>query len=803
MLETTRRARRIDAIAMIFLALLLFAPRVARALQVEAITQDGSLSPEGSLVQLFQEMEVAIHDQVAATRTTFQFRNDHDQEVELGCRFSLERGEMVDGFSYWNGEEQVVGEVLEKQAATRVYRKLTGVRRDPGILEQEGNRFLFRVYPVKAGETKPVEVRTVTPLSMREGWVEYAVPVENLPADSAVFSLKVDVTDDLPIRDLSTPGYRSVVKKFGPRHQRVVIERKGAEFEKDLVVRYRLTSRDHAMRFVTHRQGNADGTFMLLVSPKDLVREGDVLGRDIVFVTDISGSMEGTPLTQTRSGLKAILGQLNAGDRFDIISFDDESYPLFGELRPADGPNLRAGRDAVSKLESKGGTNIHGALLRALDQLKEGKGGRPRAVIFLTDGQGGTPPEKVLADVRARSAGVRIYSFGAGHGVNRFFLERLSDDNRGIATFIRDDRHIEREMKRLYDRISMPLMVDLELEFEGPAVHSLYPKRLPDLYRDGEVVVMGRYSKPGRGRVKLTGRVAGKKKTLGLDVVFPPAREQYATVEKLWASRRTGHLLASINLRGHDEETVREVTRLGIVYNLVTPFTTFLAVPASLKTDEIKEQIRQGRRGYDRKLIDSMQGVRLSQSHIPPGDPVLTVNAPEDARRVVAYFPFGLIKRLRWDEIRGRWHVRFLVPRDVEDGVYTIRIQVVHRDNTTTWKRVRYTIDGTAPEFETMLSEFAERGQILTVEVDPFEPVAEVFAYLPGVSEERVHLKLDPETGLYVGKLSVPEDLEGDRVTVRVVVRDLARNRLQRDHTLPLLPFDDDYDRDDLEEGAL
>lgn len=126
-----------------------------------------------------------------------------------------------------------------------------------------------------------------------------------------------------------------------------------------------------------------------------------MIGRDIVFVTDVSGSMAGQPLQQSKRGLRHALSQLSARDRFGVVAFDDE----------------------------------------------RGDDGRPRASIFLTDGQGSTPPEVVASEVRARARGTRIYSFGAGDGVNRFFRQRLAEDNRGIATFVQRDQDIEREMR--------------------------------------------------------------------------------------------------------------------------------------------------------------------------------------------------------------------------------------------------------------------------------------------------------------------------------------------------------------------
>jgi len=304
------------------------------------------------------------------------------------------------------------------------------------------------------------------------------------------------------------------------------------------------------------------------------------------------------------------------------------------------------------------------------------------------------------------------------------------------------------------------------------------------------MAVLGRYRIPGSGRVRVTGLVgAGEARELTLDVTLPAAEERFAYVEKLWATRRVEGLQELIALNGEKEELVQEVTRLGIVYNLVTPYTTFLAVPESLQTAEVKELIRQGKRGYDRRLIDSMEGIRLSQTALPPGDPVLTLAAPADARKVVAYFPFGLVKRLRWEPIRGHWSVRFLVPRDVPDGIYVIRVAIHHRDGAIEWKEVEYIIDGTAPEMVASVPTTARAGELLPLEVDPFEQVRQVYAWLPGLGKERLPLLLDPDTGRYAGLLPLPADLPAGRtITVRIVVRDLARNRLQSDYAVTIVP---------------
>ena len=777
------------AVAMCLIAIIFARP--AAAFEIEPAAADGVAFESNRVRPAFASIEVAIHDQIAATKATYQVRNDTESEVEITCHYALTATELVDGFRYWNGDEEIVGEVLERETAAAIYEDLTGQRRDPGLLEQIGHRFRFRVFPVAPKELKPIELRTLAALPFRAGVVEYVVPRENLLGGAGVFSLVVDITDDLPIIDLETLGFDGVVKRFGPHHRRVVFEGRDIEFASDLKIRYRVAADDYALRLVTHRDPDTegDGTFMLLVSPKADVKREEVIGRDIVFVMDVSGSMHGLPLWQTKEGLAGILGQLNADDRFEIVAFDDEVRPFFAGLREVDGAAVTEARTRVGALESGGGTHIRDALVKALEILAaDPRPHRPRAIVFLTDGMGTQPPEKVLSEIRGWGDDVRLYTFGVGDSVNRSFLERLARENRGLATFIGEGDRIDAEMQRVYDRIAETLMVDLELEMEGLATHAIYPKpdALPDLYRDDQLVIFGRYRRGAEGVVRLTGRSHDEPKTLDMHVELPEADAEHAHIEKLWAKRRIDHLMDGIAERGvgddGDDELVREVTRLGIVHNLVTPYTAFLAVPASLQTQAVKDRIRQGRRGYDKRLVDSLEGIKLSQSHIPPGDPVLSVEAPADAQRVVAWFPFGLRKRLAWDSIRERWSVRFLVPRHARDGVYTIRVQIVHAERTVEWREIEYVIDGTAPEFEAEVPDTITRGQPLTVRVDPFEPVGLVEVYTVGETIAPIRLALDPETGWYTGELELPEVAEhGDIYTVRVVVRDRARNRFEQD----------------------
>jgi hypothetical protein len=117
----------------------------------------------------------------------------------------------------------------------------------------------------------------------------------------------------------------------------------------------------------------------------------------------------------------------------------------------------------------------------------------------------------------------------------------------------------------------------------------------------------------------------------------------------------------------------------------------------------------------------------------------------------------------------------------VEDGLHVVRILVVDREGRRTWKDVEYRVDGTEPEFEAWLDSFASAGELVPVEVDPFEPVAGVVAWLPGIDPTPVRLALDPGTGTWRGTLRMPPVFPEEGVVVRIQVRDRARNRHEQD----------------------
>lgn len=87
--------------------------------------------------------------------------------------------------------------------------------------------------------------------------------------------------------------------------------------------------------------------------------------RHIVYVLDISGSMT-SRIDRARQELRESLAGLQPGESFNIITFSDKVHTFDNRLDPATPAMVRRASDFLNTLQVTGGTNLDGALARAL-----------------------------------------------------------------------------------------------------------------------------------------------------------------------------------------------------------------------------------------------------------------------------------------------------------------------------------------------------------------------------------------------------------------------------------------------------
>jgi Ca-activated chloride channel family protein len=514
-----------------------------------------------------ERLTVAIDGQHATTTLLQVYENNTGGQTEGRYRLRAGMNAHVEGFAYWNGEQKIVGEVFEQKMARQVYENVTARRRDPGLLEQTGEGvFGFRVFPIEAKEKKRVEMRWTKWLDRSTKTVRYHAPV--VRADATVV---IDITGAIKNLKSSTHRFHSEKTTGGVR-----LRSEGARTTGELIVEWQVDEPDWQPALYVQPGGKGDGWFALALAAPP-VTETAIARKDVTIVVDRSGSMSGEAMANARKAAVDMIMLLDPKDRVNVIAFSDEVDPLFKRPQVLDDTTRAHAIKFAANLKEGGGTDIALALRTAIaSQDKEQ--GRPRVIVFMTDGQ--SEAQQALDAANADIGDVRLFTVGLGEQVNRPLLERLANVKRGRFVYIDRPSAITTEVGKLAASIAKPLLVDISLEVDGVQAVRLYPRSIGDLFADDELVVTGRIRGTGAAKFTIKGRLAGKAVTYTRSVELGKSPNR-PWVGRLWAQSRVQHLLEEISLGTKNDEMTNEVIELALAYNFVTPYTSFLAIPES------------------------------------------------------------------------------------------------------------------------------------------------------------------------------------------------------------------------------
>jgi hypothetical protein len=126
-----------------------------------------------------------------------------------------------------------------------------------------------------------------------------------------------------------------------------------------------------------------------------------------------------------RAAARRVVGRLGEVDAVNVIIFDDKAESLYRAPKRLDAAVRREVDTYLDKMQTRGGTDIGGALGRALDS--QTKDARPDIVFFLTDGQSDGPT--AIAAAGKGDPETRVFTVGIGEGVDKALLARIAAMN--------------------------------------------------------------------------------------------------------------------------------------------------------------------------------------------------------------------------------------------------------------------------------------------------------------------------------------------------------------------------------------
>ncbi|HET9991835.1 MAG TPA: VIT and VWA domain-containing protein [Kofleriaceae bacterium] len=559
------------------------------------------LATDGRPMPIHEErLDIMIDGEYATTTMHQTYLNKSGARIEGTYQLRPGTGSHVDGFAYWNGEQKIVGEVFEKQTAHRVYDSVVARKRDPGLLEENGEgQFSFKVFPIEANENKRVEVRWTKWLERHAQVVHYHAPITSRDAE-------VVAEIHGPVKNVRSSTHKLRFEKLA---NGVRVRADGAAAPGELVLDWDIDEPAWTPdAFVQAGQGPDEGWFALaLAAPR--LPEATVTAKDMTIVIDHSGSMTtDDKMEHAKRAAIDMVDMLGPKDHINVISFSDEVDPLFKSPQPMTRDNREQALAFIERLHPTGGTDIALALKTAVADQTPGSE-NPQVVVFLTDGQS----DAAQADA-VKTGNVRLFTLGLGSDVNKPLLSRLAAQRRGRFVFIENASAIEPEVRRLATNIAKPLLVDVVVTVDGANATRMYPRTLPDLFAEDELRVSGRLRGTGTVKFKITGKLSGKPVEFTRTVEVGKATSRPWTAP-LWAQSRIDHLLEEIALDGSKTEFQNEVLELALAYNFVTPYTAFLAVPES-ELGQMHDTVAQARQEKARIMKNNPDVASAGAPHV-------------------------------------------------------------------------------------------------------------------------------------------------------------------------------------------
>ena len=585
----------------------------------------GALETARGLLPLVAlSVDARVSGVVASIEVVQTFVNTTGGPIEATYIFPLPDRAAVHRFRMEVAGRVIEGVVDERGAAREQYDQAIAAGHRAAISEEDrAGVFSLRVGNLMPGESATIRLSLVGPLPVDDGELTLQFPLVVAPryipgmalgGDPAGLGIAAD-TDLVPdasrispsvrlpglanpvalairvaIADVGTVDLASSLHAVttSERDALIVDVRPGERLDRDFILRWRVEpvrgSDNALMRPSLICADDADrsgGTFMLTLVPPSTMNV-EAKPRDIVFVLDRSGSMQGWKMVAARRAVARMIDSLTSRDRFCAIAFSTESEFVPGErLEPAtDRARFRA-VEALAGVDADGGTEMLEPLRKAVALLDGGTDDRSRVVVLVTDGQVGNEDE-MLRVIAPSLRSVRMFSLGIDQAVNAAFLRRLAGAGGGMCELVESEDRLDVVMAKVHRRIGTPVVTELALRASNLAIDtdSIAPTKLSDLYAGAPLTICGRYHGVAPNDASL--EVVGSK----LDGPLLQRIERTANpgdtgwVAASWARAKIRDLEDRYAVTPGDA-IAASIVALSKRYGVLSRFTAFLAVDRS------------------------------------------------------------------------------------------------------------------------------------------------------------------------------------------------------------------------------
>jgi Ca-activated chloride channel homolog len=180
-----------------------------------------------------------------------------------------------------------------------------------------------------------------------------------------------------------------------------------------------------------------------------------------------------------------------------------------------------------------------------------------------------------------------MFAFGIGSSVNRHLIEGMANVGMGEPFVITKPDEAPAQAERFQKMIQSPVLTSVKVTFDGLNTYDVEPSSIPDVFAERPVIVFGKWRGRPQGTIRLTGISGDGVYANSIDVSAVQPQKSNEALKYLWARHRIT-LLSDYNKLRSDDKRILEVTELGLTYNLLTAYTSFVAIDNQIRNTEGK-----------------------------------------------------------------------------------------------------------------------------------------------------------------------------------------------------------------------
>ena len=509
-----------------------------------------------------------------------KYQNNTKDVLEVGYTFPIVETATVVGFEIHVGDKVLKGKCKEKSAAKEEYQRNMVQGNSAYLMEQEtDNIFKISVGKIDKGEEVTVKINYIDKFEIVDNSIQILLPTLVTPKYKSnitdkLFYRKVDYTVDFNIDIDKSINRKSI---YCPSHainiidneDKETIEVKDYDLSKDfkLIIELKNELSSSAIKSKT-----LDKQEMIYLSfMPEITDSYEDTEKEYIFIVDISGSMHGEKMDETKKAVIECLKQLDEGDKFNIVPFESNFKAMSIKSIKYNDENLKKAIDYVNSLTPSGGTEILKPIKFALYEKDVNK-----IVLLFTDGQVGNENE-IIDFVETNVMSSRVFPFGIDSNVNSSFIKQLAKVGNGKAELIQPHEKIDEKIIRTFARIQTPLLEDLRIDYgnnklvdeikeekclfnyEFFNVFAKIEKLTDDITLKGKILDKEYSWKIEKDKIKNT--------TVDLEVLF--AKQQMDRLEEYMRNTRDMEKISNYK---------KMVIELAEKYNINSKYTSFITI---------------------------------------------------------------------------------------------------------------------------------------------------------------------------------------------------------------------------------